>query len=272
MSLVKNRNVVIIVSDSRGRGLIEFSQKDEYRNYIHIIRILPGKRFDQVAEIAKDLISQNADNYYCVLLAGICSLTELSTVNGIRQLTYPLQNRDHKVAQLTEQIQDLKFQFGNRINICTIVPALLAKYSAVTSANLQQESTDSNSKEIQQQQEALIDDIQQINEIILKLNSEYNNINISLCRRFFVYSKKKQRKTNSGASRRVSKLNAEALVDGVHFSDKIKTTCFSLIYTAIKRDLDKSDTLSQDSLSESDQDWDFKRKVSYESCSTPPKK
>ena len=87
------------------------------------------------------------------------------------------------------------------------------------------------------EQLALEEDINTINKVLLDLNSKaITNINISS--RFQMKSKKKrQRSGTKVVYRRVARFVYSELVDGVHFSDKLKNQVFGLIIDTAIRDI-----------------------------------
>jgi hypothetical protein len=243
----------------------------------YIIKVLPGRTLEAIALVAREILpNYESTNYYCIIHAGICSLTVKTTSPFHRHcLTYPLQEREDKLKSIKDTLTDLKSRFGARINFCTVVPASLHKYFYTKNPD-QQDAPPSLNKE----QEALLEDIVLINETIKQLNINYHNTNINLCARFVTHSKKKHQRSNTGNPRRVTKFKDTELIDGVHFSEELRQTSFHLIKSAIDRDLEYLHQLSlgplnlsaeeldellnssQDSQPDADRNWDFKRKGS----------
>jgi hypothetical protein len=128
-----------------------------------------------------------------------------------------------------DAIRSLKYKYGQLINFCTIVPASLPNYFTYFNPD----STPPGY--LVNEQAALEVDINVINNHISLLNCHITNINLSS--RFQAKSKKKrQRSGNKTVYRRVSKFKYSSLVDGVHFSQSMKRTCFSLIIGTTIRD------------------------------------
>ena len=248
-----NNQTIVIISDSRGTGLEDcIKQHPSFSDYNHVIRILPGKDLTQIGAAAKQITSNLRSRFYCVILAGICSLTERSTVLNERRLHYPLQKREDKISKIIDTIKDLKSQPGGSYNICFFVPASLHKYFKHYNPTAEPPAV------LDEEQSALLDDINQINEVIDDLNTSTTNIN--LLKRVQVNVKKRKQKTNNLAYRKIRKFSDKELVDGVHFSDTLKNICFPLIYDTAIRDI-REETFLQDSQDsqDSDNDWDFKR-------------
>ena len=259
---------IIIICDSRGRGLQNFvDSHPESSNYYNTIEILPGRDINQIAINAIQTISNlSTQNFYCVIFAGICSLTERTTIAGTQRIHYPLNNRTNKVREVINTIRDLKQRYSNSINICTIVPASLNKY-------FQHHNPQVPAPEgLDAEQNALLEDIEEINQEIVNINAgAITNINLS--KRFFKQAKRKRQKIASTIyRRRVLRFTDCDLPDGVHLSEDSKLTCFSLIYESAIRDLSHRPlpspeeeiildlNSSQDSSDSEQKEWDFKRK------------
>ena len=117
----------------------------------------------------------------------------------------------------------LKNQYGDHVNICTIIPADLTSYFCLH--NPGQPIPDYLINE----QKALEEDVLTINKAFLDLNSPVIT-NINFCSRAQVKSKKKRQSSGSKTVyRRVGKFNYKDLTDGVHFNPKLRDTVFGLI-------------------------------------------
>ena len=218
-----NTSYLIALTDSRGRGLRAYINKN-CQNYVAIIRLLPGRSLQQIATIASTLLPKyKQSNFYCIIHAGICSLTIKTAVGHPNSLRYPLFDREERVREVIETITNLKASYTNRINICTIAPASLHKYFHT------KHPATPIPRGLDEEQEALIEDLFIINRVIKELNADWLNPNINLSARFFAHSKKRQRKSKTKTYKRVTKLKDNDLVDGLHFSNKIRATCFKLI-------------------------------------------
>ena len=256
---------IIIFSDSRGRGLEEFiNQHPEAANYDNIINVLPGRDLNQIAvSVIQTIASLTTQDFYCIIFAGICGLTEQAYIEGTRRIHYPLNTRTNKPENAISTINDLKQRYGNKINFCTIIPASLQKYFVHHNPD----------KPIPQglddEQTALLEDTERINNHIIERSSSQNS-NINLSKRFHRKSKKKRQKTATLAYRRVLKFSDKELPDGVHLSEEAKLMCFTFIYNSAIRDLqlqlqpptsadETSKDTSQDD-TDTDTDWDFKRR------------
>ena len=218
-----NVSQLIALTDSRGRGLRAYLDRNS-QNYDTTIKLLPGRTLQQIARVANNILPNYFDtNYYCVIHAGICSLTIRTAIGHPTSLRYPLIDREDKVREVIETITDLKETYKNRINICTIAPASLVKFFHTRHPGVPLP------RGLDEEQLALTEDIHTINSVIKQLNCDWQNPNINLCARFFSHSKKRLRKSKRRAHKRVTKLKDCHLVDGVHFSDEIREVCFKLI-------------------------------------------
>jgi hypothetical protein len=147
-------STVIVISDSRGRGLSKHIE--HYSSTEFIFKILPGRTLQDIAAVVHETLPKYQNtNYYCIILAGICSLT----VKSFNSLRYYLVDRETKVQSINDTINDLKSRYGTRINICTFVPACLIKYF-----NIKNPGQSEVPECLIPEQEALLEDIVSINE------------------------------------------------------------------------------------------------------------
>ena len=223
----------IIIADSRGRGLEDFvGAHPTPVNHEYVFQIRPGKSLAQLAPIiVSTLDNYDSEKSYCIVLAGICGLTDKENNKGTKALRYKSAYRDDKVSCIIDTAKFLKESFNDRINICSIVPADLIKYF-----RLQNLDTDVPDCLILEQQ-ALEEDINTINKVLLEINSsKITNINISS--RCQIKSKKKRQRSGSKVLyRRVAKFTYAELTDGVHFSESLKNQAFTLIINTAIRDI-----------------------------------
>ena len=222
----------IIIADSRGRGLENFvSNHPTPANVQVVIDIRPGKSLAQLTpSIIETINNYDLDKIYCIVSAGICGLTDKVNNRGKKALRYKNVYRDDKVACIIDTAKFLKHSYGDKINICSIIPANLVKY-------FQFHNSDSTIPDyLIAEQLALEEDITAINKVLLELNS-VTITNINLSSRFQAKSKKKRQKSGTKAIyRRVVKYKYTELIDGVHLSDKFKSLIFTLIINTAIRD------------------------------------
>ena len=262
MTATVKDGIILVLTDSRGRGLEKLCSHSEFDSLDVIVKVLPGKDLPSIAKIANELISKfSTTNYYCVISAGICGLTVKAPCEGHRSLRYPTDTREEKIITNKTVINELFSKFGARVNITTIVPASLGKYFATYNPNVKIPEC------LQNEQLALEEDINKLNDIIVASNKERGVTTISICKKFQSISKKKNRRTNTGTQRRVSEFKDNQLVDGVHYTEHMKTVCFTSILNTAKWDLQSltsqsasTTTVSSEETS-SDSDRDYKRKT-----------
>ena len=255
------KDLLIIVTDSRGIGIDNFISRNNLEDDFKIVtRVIRGCDLSRAANIARSLMQSYAHrNCYCILFVGICSLTEKERSRTARAIRYPLKNRTTKLECITQVLGDLKTEFGDRVNVPTIIPASLKKFFTFSNPHCKVPS------HLLEEQLQPLDDVKTVNDIIKENHLQSVSTTINLASRFYSSSIKKNRKTKSGAKRRVEKFNDSNLFDGLHLADEIKSTCFSLIFEGARRDLDRlripetAKSSSEDSESESE--WDFKRKA-----------
>ena len=256
------KDLVIVITDSRGKGIEEYIKANDLEDDFAIVtKVIRGCDVSRAAHLARSLISSYQHrNYYCMIFLGICSLTELSRTKRSRSIRYPDQTRDSKVQCIIDDLKGLKAEFGDRINYPTIIPASLTKFYSFSNPGK------SIPSDLSQEQNALLEDLNTINSWIKDMNLKSSiTSTVNLSARFFSKSIKKNRKTKSGAKRRVEKFNDNQLYDGLHLNDGIRSTCFELLFEGARRDLFRlnvsnshsaQETSSEESTSE---DWDFKR-------------
>ena len=223
----------IVIADSRGRGLDDFvGNHPTPINHQYVFEIKPGKSLAQLTPIIiSKLNAYDSDNTYCIVFAGICGLTDKIINRGTNSLRYKEVFREDKIACNIDTAKFLKNSFGDKINFCNIVPADLINYFRIH--NQGRPIPDF----LVHEQLALEEDITIINKVLLDLNSKFIT-NINICSRFQLKSKKKrQRSGNKVVYRRVAKFNYSELIDGVHFSERLKSQLFGLILNTAIRDL-----------------------------------
>lgn len=256
MSGSSTRHTLIFISDSRGKGWAKFIKAHASQHDLdHVTKILPGKDLNFIVNTARRMISKlRGKPFYCVILAGICSLTVKSTVNNKNRLHYPLEAREGKVKSLTDTIHEIKSLYKYSINICFLIPASLHKYF-----EFHNKSTTELPAGLEDEQLALNADIIKINDTIDELNSDVTNIN--LYKRVQTNKKKKKQRSKVVGYRRSTKFSDKELFDGLHFSNKLKLSCFTLILNTAVRDI-RDRRFEEDSQESqvSDNEWDFKRK------------
>ena len=169
-------------------------------------------------------------------------LTDKTNIGGIRALRYKSVYRDDKVTANIDVAKFLKTSYGDRINICSIIPADLIKFYQVHNHNCEIPDY------LYLEQLALEEDIRVINKVILDLNSDLIT-NINLSNRIQIKSKKRRQRSGSKkVYRRVTKFVYTELTDGVHFSSDLKQRLFTLIVDTAIRDI--TSTLSNPQLEE----------------------
>ena len=233
MSSSSSHTYLIILTDSRGRGLQGYLENNP-GNFTPVIKFLPGRTLEKIASIANATLPAYKNcNFYCIIHAGICSFTIRTAVGHPSSLRYLLCERETKLRQIINTIGQLKSAYTNRLNICTITPASLTKFFKLKHPHAPLP------RGIEEEQIALLDDIFMVNTYIKQLNADHLNPNINLSARFFSHSKKKQHKSKSKATKRVTKFKDTHLVDGLHFDSEIRETCFRLIASTANSELQK---------------------------------
>ena len=232
------RKHVLFISDSRGRGFDSYVESqnasDEYR-YRYIIE--SGLTLEKIKEkIHQQHRYRKFD--YTVVLGGICSLTEKTKQKRKAILSYPKNNSPDKKERVIKIINDLKEKLAGQINLCTIIPACLTKYYQVQ--NRTKETPD-----FTDEQSALLDDIEEINNTIKRLNSITNTPNIDYARRCYKHSLKRRRTGDKNIKTRVKEFENTKLWDGVHLDKVYQSKLFEIIFDTIKRQLNPTEFQEQ---------------------------
>ena len=223
---------LLILTDSRGR---------DFRNQIPFIQVpalkvevivYSGATFETIAIHAIQLLSSSPDTYdLCAIFAGICSFTERTTLNNEHRLHYPLQERSAKISGVLETARDLKERFGRKIVFHTIIPASLPKYFF----------TRNNSIDffpgIEEEQNALLKDLERVNDSLTSLNARAGNATCNLSNRFTSHSLKREYGGEKRIAYRLSRFSDTNLPDGIHPNLKSVINCLKAIYRAAQRDL-----------------------------------
>ena len=226
----------VIISDSRGRGLEDYLGSHPLpEDQQFAVLVKPGKSLSQLCPIIINTIDSYDNNQvYCIVYAGICGLTDRTTDKSISKrasvLRYQDTYRGDKIECNTDSAKFLKNRYGDRINFCTIIPADLISYFC------RHNPGHPVPEYLNTEQKALEEDVLAINKALLDLNSSIIT-NINLCSRAQVKSKKKrQRSGQKVVYRRVIKFSYKELIDGVHFTQKLRDIIFGLIIHTALRD------------------------------------
>ena len=216
---------VLILTDSRGSGIDDYLLNARLDQGIgcrisYNIIIKSGATLDC---LAAKLVQINSGHQYhfCLILAGICSLTQKARYNGLKCIDY--QEREGKVELIIATIKDLIARFGKSFNITTITPAALVKHFEYKHPRTEPPA------ELAHQQSALLSDVEQINREIIGLNIARAEPTINLARQSQSNSKR--------GNRRKTKFNPKNLRDGLHPNDHLKTVWFNLIAKYIDQKL-----------------------------------
>jgi lysophospholipase L1-like esterase len=215
----KNFFKVLILTDSRGRGLqevIEAKASASASNIVAKVTVKPGATLDQCIDIALSIGSDSAEQFDIVVIqAGICDFTQRRRQGRIKILNYVRQGQVEKIEKSLDKLDQA---LGNRAYVATlIIPASLKKY-----LNFHQQGThipEDILEEINEQQPLLIKDIEHVNSKIFELHKKHGNRLIDLHDRVFSSTLKRRKNKNKVKRSHIFKDNQ--LFDGVH--PEIKT-------------------------------------------------
>lgn len=236
MNQVRVKTVVLVLTDSRGRGLSEFLEQTAFKDDQScevLVSVVPGGKLPGLLDQASRYLTgecrvkgKTIDNV--VVEAGICSLTTRRTITTEGQSRTELRyvrDVDNLIA-IAESVISSYHQFPERINIATIVPASLKKYSEYH--NGEALSSDATLKG---EQDHLLEDIGKLNDIIIGENKELPNTQtIDLWRTVIKSSLKRVTKSPEDRERRrVQKFTEKNLHDGVHGNQWLQVKWFDRI-------------------------------------------
>ena len=221
---------ILIASDSRGRGITNsvaaFTEIKTSFNVDIALRVKPGAKLQELIDIVNEAFLRDEKLTYAIIIGGICNLTERSPDRY--QLSY---NRSElNIQRIISQIQTFYHKHNYKATVATLYPASLENYA--TSRNT------SYTGEVSAQEE-LIEDIDTINQQIVKCNKQSNQETVDIGRIFFSFIKRKRRG-------RKKKFCHRFLPDGVHPSESIQEKCGERIATVLRNTLNLRTQESQD--------------------------
>ena len=242
---------LLFVSDSRGRGGTDLLQ-DPSLEVTTIIR--PGAGLQILTNEAVKFLGLR--KYDLVIIAGgICDLTKKEVQCGEKVLSYPLSQEDRsaKIALLSDSITKARSKIGRKLLLTTIVPASLVNY--YYHHNPQKTTAP---QDLNEQQIALFQDIDEINACIAANNRAAERRTPNWANFALQHSKKRKRKGSSQLAKSCSNLALKHLPDGVHFSGELLNKCVTALIKVAQAELLNEDS---ENLSRSDEEahWDFKR-------------
>ena len=217
---------VLVVTDSRGRGLSQLIHQEQRLNYWNIkVAYLPSSSLEK---LAVEVIQEEARAHYdrIIIFGGICSLTEKVTIGREKRLHYTLDsNREQKVRGVIDTITDLYHRLPGKVSVCTIPPASLIKYYTVYNPGKDLPI------QLEEEQEQLLEDIGNINNIIRDQNRLAEQKTINTASRVYKHSIKRYK--NQNRTRRVTRFTDKDLPDGVHCTEKVKREIHGIIIADI---------------------------------------
>lgn len=245
----------IYATDSMGHGLCKFMKENDQRVHVenHFVvksgTTIGYLRF-HVNRLVKDITGFSLPESITIVLAAcINNLTSKIKNNTSFEIIYDItsERKEHLQIELIDFFQQFYEQKIN-VKIATIPPANLDKYNKFKYRY---------NKNYEQQQKNLETDVKEINHFIVDLNTSCNNSTINLAKDLFKYGKRR-----SGRKGRKTKLYARFcyanLYDGLHASFHLKMKWFQVLLSSSINDI-LPNYFDQDSLSEEDSTWDFKR-------------
>ena len=177
---------------------------------------------------------------YLVIAGGICSFTiKITGQDKISQLRYvrDAELRGRAIDQLQEDIDRIRNCFGDKVNIATVPPACLEKYNQNNNPDLW--ASGGYAKRITEEQAALVEDIEKVNEYIKKSNEDACVETINWRDYVFRNSLKRARTGDRSVRRTSAKFNPKELPDGVHFDKKLQEKVYRRLALVLTREYER---------------------------------
>lgn len=263
---------IILVSDSRGRGLKDFflNSEDEWESEIRVIeRCIPGADLHQLSSEVRRLVRQAEDRYptyrtIAVLTGGICSFTSKFRKRGQEELYYlHTETRVDSIKQTFSDIWDYATSRGVYMLTSTIIPASLKKAAQSSKDKGRLIRSCFSDTDLESQQAKLEEDVDLVNKFIVESSHHrlyYINLHKEICKT----SIKKLGFTEADKyKKRIVKYKYLHLHDGVHADEHLQGCIFRKILNACKN-LAPAEKRKDREVSEepSGDKWDFKRRHS----------
>ena len=250
---------VLIVTDSRGKGLPEALHTPDFQNISLDINIRKGGTYTDFEEI---IASHTADKQYhlIVIVGGICSFTSRERLHNINRKVNAITYKSSKVQAAIEILTRLRQELGRTLIVGTVPPASLIKY--LKSRNrLVQHFDPALTKQLEAQQISLLQDLTLLNDWITTSNTNLRLPTLDLHRAVISSAIK----VTCGKRRRTKRFTDLHLEDGVHADELIalrwhKRTGAVILSALCRTPLSTADSSTTDTQSESDRDWDHKRR------------
>ena len=208
---------VIVVTDSRGRGLLDFilnKRQDLYNKCNLVIICIPGAGIDRLHRKINEHISDKVENYIPILIGGICDFTQKNK-DGI--LHYEVED---SVPKVLASLNTYWSHYPHGLT-ATIPPADINKWNSKKQSHVVDPNLEA--------QKNLEGDIKIVNQEIQERNDREGLPHINLHKPVYVNSIKKK----GNRSIRVSKFKSTELPDGVHASENLKEKWFNHICNII---------------------------------------
>ena len=246
---------ILIVMDSRGRGLDQFIWEN-YPNMDITTVIKPGYTMERLACETRQLVRHKGQVFDIICFAGgINNLTsKINQQNGF-ELFYMHSNT--KVSSLKDCFSSLHHEFSSSfcVKFATIAPASLVK-SREYAATLGVNSTVSKDAVLKMQKD-LEEAVEDVNNTITEINLNANMRTIFLDRDLSVCHRK--RKGKKRALHTIRSYVYGQLYDGLHPNHDLRNKWFNIIVTSSIKDVE--DPLSAIKPPQTVCDhWDFKRR------------
>ena len=215
-----NKCKILLVTDSRGRGIAEYLQNQQLDCEINT-KILSGADLNRLLET----IYKQFDDYdFYFVCGGICSFTVRKTINENSVLCY---EPDLEITgRITTLIHSYYEVFGQKLQLATIPPAHLENYNIWHNGTLQEYGYN-----VDEQQELLYNHLDEVNQHIIAENIALDLETLNWSEKTFSRAVKD--------NRRVIRFKRSRFSDGVHpdtpLREKLFTRVADIIRNILKR-------------------------------------
>ena len=208
---------ILLITDSRGRGLKNLLNNSLNHKYEIFENILSGSTIETLADWIETETNRLGHLDAVILIGGICNFTSKETYRTCHgQINIIRYQERIDTTQIRGRLEALIDQLQRRLIIATIPPASLIKYleeqERRRGIRIPEGERGRLLEDLASQQRDLEWDIEDLNKWIIEKNKELAKPTLDFHNQVYKTSKKKQR----ARSRRVRKFCDEDLRDGVH--------------------------------------------------------
>ena len=190
----------------------------------------PGADLSRIRRETEEYLEQQPVDYTAIF-AGICGFTE--RCNTVITYDEDRSVRDRKIVKATDDLEALRNRLHDRVNIATIAPACLSKFFTVKNPD------EDIIPDFSNQQKALLEDIEAVNECIKESNRRYGVETLNIDEYVHVNSLKRRKSGNRRIYKRVKRFSNKGLWDGVHYEGENNLKILERIITILNNEIER---------------------------------